>query len=92
MQQRRILEQKHPFVDISYREISGDILSSAEKIYRAANLELSGAARAAINDWDAKNPPHKQGLHRYSLGAVGLDEGDVRTGFAEYIEQFGKWF
>ena len=92
MEQRLVLEQKHPFVDISYREISGDVVSAVERIFSAAKLPLSAAARAGIQRWDANNPPHKQGLHRYSLGAVGLDEGDVNREFAEYIDQFGRWF
>ena len=90
LQQRKRLEGKHPFVDISYKEITGNIMAALERVHAAAGLKLTPANRAAVLDWEKNNPPGKQGTRSYSLSDVGLTEKQVRGDFAEYLERFKK--
>ncbi|MDD5175960.1 MAG: sulfotransferase [Sterolibacterium sp.] len=90
MQQRQLLEKQHRFVDIGYKEITGDVTAAIERIHAAAGLELTAEARTAMRAWEANNPPGKHGRHKYTLESVGLRESDIRAAFADYLERFGK--
>jgi hypothetical protein len=90
MKQRALLEKRHRFVDVSYAEITGDILSAIERIYAAAGMDLSPAVPAAVRAWERDNPPGKYGKHRYTLESLGLTADQVRAAFAEYLERFGS--
>jgi len=89
MQQRPLLEKQHRFVDVSYADIVNDITSAIERIHAAADMPLSDAARAAMLRWETSNPAGKHGQHKYSLASLGLAEGDIRNGFAGYLQRFG---
>jgi hypothetical protein len=86
--QRAELEDKHPFVDVSYREIVGDTMGAIERIFEAAGVEITDAGREAMLAWEADNPQNKFGKHSYDLEQVGLTEDEVRAGFTEYQERF----
>jgi Sulfotransferase family len=88
LQQRKRLESKHRFVDVSYKEITSNIMAAVDRINAAAGLKLTPANRAAVIDWEKSNPPGKPGARRYSLSDVGLTEKQVRDAFADYLEQF----
>jgi hypothetical protein len=86
---RPAYEEQHCFVDVAYREICGDTMAAIARVYGAANLTLTPQARAAMQEWEAANPPGKHGQHRYALEGSGLTAADVRAAFAGYLERFG---
>src|SRR5207253_1106875 len=71
IEQRGELEKTHRIVDVSYKDIVAQPLALVERIYATAGIELSEAARAAMAQWDAKNPQHKHGRHEYSQESLG---------------------
>ena len=89
MQQRPLLETQHRFVDVAYREITGNTTAAIERIYEAAGIELSAGARRAMLDWEVANPPGKHGKHSYSLEDFGVHAAQTRAAFADYLARFG---
>ncbi len=89
VQQRPVYEERHRFVDVAYREITGDTMAAIERVYAAACMKLTPQARTAMQAWEAANPPGKHGQHRYELASSGLTTDDVCTAFAAYLERFG---
>lgn len=83
------LEKEHAFVDISYREVTGDTMLAIRRIHAAAGFELRPAAEKAMRDWDAANPPGKHGQHKYSLEHFGIEEAEIRAAFGDYLKRFG---
>jgi len=71
------------------REIVSDPISCVEKIYRHFELDLSQEARARMERYLVEHPKDEFGVHRYSLGAFGLDEATVNSRFKDYRERFG---
>jgi Sulfotransferase family len=92
VERRPELERRHRFVDVPYWEITGDPMGAIERIAAVAGLDLTAHTRATMRAWEANNPQHKHGQHRYELDQVGLEEPEVRAAFAEYVERFGHLF
>lgn len=88
MRQRPALEARHRIVDVEYGEIAADTMPAIERVYAAADLELTRPARAAMRLWEADNPPGKHGQHLYKLERFGLSDDDVRHAFAPYLKRF----
>jgi hypothetical protein len=89
VEHRPAYEHRHRFVDVAYREITGGTMAAIERVYAAANLTLTPQARAAMQEWEAANPPGKHGQHRYALEGSGLTAEEVRAAFAGYLARFG---
>jgi Sulfotransferase family len=89
VEQRRELEDKHPFVDVPYREIVGDTMGAIERVFEAAGVVITDAGREAMLTWESDNPQNKFGKHQYALDQVGLTKDQVRAAFPEYLERFG---
>jgi len=86
--------QRHPeresqILDLSMREIVSDPIVCVEKIYERFELELSLEARERMQRYLELHPKNEFGIHRYSLGAFGLEEGAVSAAFKGYRERFG---
>lgn len=74
------------FVDVDYREFVADPIGAAESVYRAFDLPLTDAARAAMRTAHAESVTGKaKPAHRYTLADFGLDEHVVRARFGEYV-------
>jgi hypothetical protein len=80
------------FLDVSQRDLETDAVRTAERIYEFAGLQLSGQVRAAMGSWAAENKPGSRGEHRYSPEEYGLTPEDIRVAFADYLDQFGRYF
>jgi len=88
MRDRPKFEKEHPFLDISYRDITANAVATVEQVYKAAGLEFTPRVRDAVLKWEADNPPGKHGKHSYTLESLGLETGKVRAAFAGYLERF----
>jgi Sulfotransferase family len=91
MEIREELERdgNHQFHDIAYRDITGDTLSCILDIFSQAGVPVSEDGIAAMQDWDANNPPGKHGKHSYSIDRFNMTPTDIHTRFQTYLERFG---
>ena len=78
------------FYDVSYRSLIQDPIDTARQIYNYFGYDWNTKVETNMKQWLDKNPQHKHGVHRYSLGQFGLDETMVSQRFASYYEQFGS--
>ena len=90
-EQRPLLEKQHRFVDVSFKDIVARPFDVIEKIYAAANIELTDEARAAMRQWEQDNPQHKHGKREYTAEKSGYTETQLRSDFAPYVERFKQF-
>jgi len=74
--------------DVRCADLVRDPLGSVERLYRDLDLELTGAARAAMEAYLAAEAQKPRSVHEHSLESFGLREGEVRERFADYRERF----
>ncbi|MGE0386156.1 MAG: sulfotransferase [Gammaproteobacteria bacterium] len=75
--------------DVDYRAFMRDPFSVIERIYRHFDLELTGAARAAMRAWLDGHPQNRHGAHRYTLEDFGLTPDSIQEHYGEYIRTYG---
>ena len=88
---RPALEAEHSFIDISYREITGDVMPAIRRIYAAAGFPLGADAESAMRKWEVDNPPGKHGQHKYTLEHFGINDAEIRAAFGDYLKRFGSY-
>ena len=85
---RSLAYRQEAYVDVSYAEITANPMAAIERVYAAAGITLTAEARAAMLEWEARNPQGKSGEHRYSVEQAGFSENEIRAAYAEYMERF----
>ena len=76
-------------IDVLFHEFMADDVGAVERIYALAGLEMTPAARAALDGFMAENPRGKHGRILYDLKAdFGVDPGALRKRFDFYFERF----
>lgn len=70
------------FVDLDYRRFVADPAAALSVVYAAAGMEPPADVDAFITDYQANQPRHAHGAHRYAASDFGLDEHDLQTRFA----------
>jgi hypothetical protein len=78
-----------PCVEIDYKYSVKNPMESVEKIYSAANRELTDKARAEMLAHLGEHTQHKHGKADYSLEKFGLTENSISEGMAEYKKNNG---
>lgn len=92
---RRLVDERarfgstHRFVDAPYRDVTADTVGVIRQVCDAALVDVDDEALVAMHAWEADNPQHKHGRHRYTAAQVGLEEDKIRSCFEEYLDQFG---
>lgn len=76
------------FVDVSYYDLVAGPIPQIERIYEAAGLRLTPAARDAMEVARNVDKQHKYGRHRYSLADFGMTEDDIESRIARYRARF----
>lgn len=76
------------FVDVSYYDLIRDPMPEVERIYRAAGMSLSDAARRAMQTSRKVNKQHKYGRHKYAIEDFGLTPDDIESKIAPYRARF----
>ncbi|CAF0848850.1 unnamed protein product [Rotaria sordida] len=79
--------KKHIF-DVTYDNLMKDPIGVVHQIYDYFNLHWSNEIEMAMRDWLLKNPQGKQGRHTYSLAEFGLNQEDIETRYADYMNLF----
>jgi hypothetical protein len=77
------------FVDVAYRDLAQDPVTTVGAVYRHLGRELDGALEERLRRWVAANPRHKHGPHPYDLARFGLTARGVETAFERYLDSFG---
>lgn len=78
------------FVDCSQQDFVERPMHIVERIYRAFDLPLEDAARAAMQAHIDANPKGKHGRHEYDLAEYGLTREMIRERFAFYTSD-DRW-
>ncbi len=84
----RAARPDQPIVDVQYADLVRDPVHTVDRLYDALGDELERGARDAISTYALAHPKHKRGAHDYDLAAFGLDPGQLRARFAEYIDRY----
>jgi hypothetical protein len=76
-------------LDVAFHEFMADDVGTVERIYALAGLEMTPAARAALERFMAENPRGKHGRILYDLKAdFGVEPEALRKRFDFYFERF----
>jgi hypothetical protein len=76
-------------VDVGLHELEADPVATAERVYTAAGLELTGTVADTMAAWGAANQRGSRGAHKYTLEEFGLTEAEVTAAFADYTTEYG---
>ena len=76
-------------IHVPYPELVADPMGVVERIAKAADHELTPAARLAIEKQIAERGQHRYGVHRYALEDYGFRREELDERLAGYREKFG---
>ncbi len=76
-------------MDVRFDEFMADDLAMVERIYALAGQPWDDGVRFALQRYQDEHPRGRHGGVRYDLGALGLDEAEVRSGLRFYADRFG---
>jgi hypothetical protein len=76
------------FLDIAYADIETDLLGVIERIYDFAGWPFAGEGVTRMQEFLARNPKNKHGVHRYSLAQYGLSREQELARYRGYCERF----
>jgi hypothetical protein len=76
-------------IDVLFHEFMANDVAMVERIYEVADLEMTGGARASLEQYMKENPRGKHGRIVYDLhGDFGVDPEVLRKRFDFYYERF----
>ena len=76
-------------VDVFFHEFMADEMGTLGRIYQAAGLPMTDAARSQLEGYIADHPRGKEGQVVYDLrGDFGVTPDEVREGFGFYFDRF----
>ena len=85
---RRHGDMNERFCDVHFRAMIADPIGTAESIYAHFNLNLSSAARGAMQRWLDDSASHTA-MGRHTLAAYGLTEAAIDRSFGDYMAHYG---
>ncbi|UXA07374.1 sulfotransferase [Mycobacterium sp. SMC-2] len=75
-------------IDVRFDDFMADEIGVAERVYALAGESFGDDARAAIDEYLAAHRRGRLGSVATSCEMFGLDEADLRSRFAPYVERF----
>lgn len=85
LRDRKLIEDQ--VVDVYYDKMVADNWSAVQAVYDKADIELTGRARAEIQDFIDSNKQGSRGRVVYDLrGHFGVEPEEVRAPFADYMQ------
>jgi hypothetical protein len=76
------------FVDVQYRDMLRDPVTTVETLCGQIGLPWSEQTRDHLTQWLATNRQHRYGIHRYAAEDFGLSEAGIAERFKDYRERF----
>jgi hypothetical protein len=77
----------HRFADVAHADLQTDPVGAVARAYETIGVDFPNASRRALDDWAGRHPP-RGGRADYDLEQYGLTAADVRSAFADYLDQF----
>ncbi len=77
------------FIDVRFEDLVRDPVTTLERVYEELGWTFGDETRTRVTDYAAKKPKDARGVHRYSLGEVGLDADEERKRFRFYCDRYG---
>jgi hypothetical protein len=74
---------------VSYKELVKNPVGIIREIYEQFGYKWDHSKETAILKWQAENPQHKHGIHKYNLEKFGLTNTDIENRFSEYYDEYG---
>jgi len=77
----------HPelrWVDVQFRELAADPVGTALRVLESCGL--APGEDAPLRAWSDANPRGRHGGHVYAASQFGLDPGEIRERFSDYVE------
>lgn len=71
-------------LDIDFSALTEQASSAVERIYAFAGVELSVESEMRMQRWNAQNPQHRRGKHRYDLRDYDIRPEEVTEAFSRY--------
>lgn len=75
-------------IDVRFNDFMADEIGVAKRVYALADEPFTDAARAAVTGYLSGHQRGRLGTVETSFEMFGLDEGDLRSRFAPYVERF----
>ena len=84
------IHEKYPerFMNIQYRDLIADPMTSARQIYDFVDMEWTSEAESGMRKWAVEHAREKRPVHSYTLEQYGFTEESLRRDFARYYECF----
>jgi len=86
---RRHPERESRILDLHMQQIVGDPVGCVRLVYDHFDLELRREVEERMHAFVAAHPKEEHGVHRYGLGAFGLDSESIADVFKGYSEHYG---
>jgi hypothetical protein len=81
----------HRFWDIGFRAMQADPLGEVRRLYAWLGEPVTAEFESAMRRWWAANEENREPSTHPDPAAFGLDLGQVRPLFAEYVTRFKDW-
>ncbi len=86
LESRKRLDKEDRFINLKFEDFIDDQVATVRKIYERFNWPLSNSTLVRFENFIARNPRDKNGLHFYQMKDFGLDKEMVDTKFKHYNE------
>jgi hypothetical protein len=86
---RKHRDKPNQFFDAHFEDTLADPVGLLRRAYAHFGLELSETASERMSAFLADNPRGSRGVHRYVREDFGLELGEIRERFAQYVDEFG---
>lgn len=73
---------------VDYYRLAGEPAAMLDEVHAGIGIDTPDDVRAEIARWREENPQGKRGENRYTLEQFGLDAGEVRELYSDYIAHF----
>lgn len=85
---RKHRDKPNQFFDAHFEDTLEDPVDLLRRAYAHFGLELSEKSRERMSAFLAANPRGSRGVHRYVREDFGLDLGEIRERFSDYVDEF----
>ena len=73
---------------VDYYRLADNPVAMLEEIHSGLGIDTPSNVRESIAQWRRDNPKNKRGANDYALEQFGIDEGEARALYADYITHF----
>ncbi|MEW9854550.1 sulfotransferase family protein [Novosphingobium sp. M1R2S20] len=75
-------------IHVDYYALVQDPVREMRMIHEGLGIGTPDDVQSAVADWHASNPKNARGKNEYTLEQYGLDDAEVATRFAPYMQRF----